>query len=359
MRRVAAPLVALAVIGGCGSSPGPTPVATGTASPGAATATPSGQTSVPSATAAPGEPTPTPRTVPGEIELGPGPFDLVDPRVGLDGLSSYTQTLSVAFNGTREGQAAQWTKTLTLRHTAEPAVSMLTVATTGDAAAPDPDVLAEATGAFYQYHADGSCSGQPLDADVTIALYDPAGLLPGLLGAEEAGQETTNRVLANRYTFDQRALGESGRTESAGAVWLTVDGGYVVRFERTTQADASYWGEGQEGSMTWTYELTQVDQPMDIQLPIGCQVEAPVMADAENVLNLPEALGYDTPSSVDDVTAFYRAELPDDGWAITGDPLDGEAGTLTRFVRAHDALNVIVNTGDSATRVDIILSSAE
>jgi hypothetical protein len=358
-RRVAALLLALAVVAGCGSSPGPTPVATGTASPGAASATPVGQTSVPTATAAPGEPTPTPQTVPGEIELGPGPFDLVDPRAGLDGLSSYTETLSLAFDGTRDGQAVQWTKTLTFRHTVEPDISMLTVETTGDAVASEPDVLAEATGALYQHHADGSCSGQPLDADITIALHEPAGLLPGLLGAEETGQETMNAVPANRYSFDQRALAESGRTESAGEVWVAVEGGYVVRFVRTTQADASYFGDGLVGSMTWTYDLTQIDQPLDIRLPDGCRVDAPIMADAENVLNLPEALGYDTPSSVNDVTAFYREELPKDGWETTGDPLDGEAGTLTRFTKGDEVLNVIVNTGDSGTRVDVIMSTAE
>jgi hypothetical protein len=114
-----------------------------------------------------------------------------------------------------------------------------------------------------------------------------------------------------------------------------------------------------DGVMTWDYELTQIDQPLDIALPAGCQVDAPAMPDAFNLLSLPRSMGYDTPSSVAEVTAFYREQLPSQGWTIDSDPLDGEGGSLTGFVKGNDVLNVVVNTGDNGTRVDILMTTAE
>lgn len=237
---------------------------------------------------------------------------------------------------------------------------MLTYESSGDVAVPDPSLVAEATGAYYESQADGSCTGEPIDSESSpLALQEPVGLLPGLVGAEEAGSETANEVTANHYTFDQRALAESGRAETNGEVWVAVEGGYLVRFVRTSRADASYWGEGMDGVMTWDYELTAINQPLDIELPAGCQVDAPAMPDAVNLLNLPRSMGYDTPSSVADVTAFYREQLPSQGWTIQEDPLDGEGGSLTRFAKGNDVLNVVVNTGEDGTRVDILLTTAE
>ncbi|MGZ5379852.1 MAG: hypothetical protein ACXWD8_18225 [Mycobacterium sp.] len=268
--------------------------------------------------------------------------------------------MTLSFDGTKDEQAHQWTKVLVFRHTNEPAASMLTFESSGDVAVADPSLLAEATGAFYESHGDGSCTGEPIDSENSpLALQEPAGLLPGLLGAEEAGSETANEVVANRYTFDQRALAESGRTETSGEVWVASEGGYLVRFLRTSRADASYWGEGMDGAMTWGYELTDINQPQEIVLPAGCQVDAPAMPDAVNVLNLPRSMGYDTLSSVADVTAFYQEQLPSRGWTIDSDPLVGEGGSLTQFAKGNDVLNVVVNTGDNGTRVDILLTTAE
>jgi hypothetical protein len=309
-----------------------------------------------------GEPqqSPAPSTITsGEVELGPGNFDLLDPRVGLDALASYSESLTLTFDGTRGGQQSQWTKTYSFSHTEQPLASTLYLEISGDANSTEPAFIGEATGAAYEADDDGVCVGDVIDSQSSdIVLREPARLLGGLLGADEAGSESVNGVAADHYTFDERAMAEAGRAETDGEVWLA-PAGYVVQYTRTTIGDAAYFGGGEAGTITWVYELRDIDQVQQVVLPAGCQVDAPAMPDATNLLNLPRSMGFDTPSSVEDTTAFYQEPLVDQGWTISSDPLVGEGGTLTTFAKGDESLNVIVNSGDNGTRVDILLSHPE
>src|SRR6185295_1475090 len=71
-------------------------------------------------------------TVPKDITYGTGPFQLPDPKAGLDDLTSYTATLTVAFDGTRAGNPAKWTKTYVMLAVKDPAARKLTIDKTGD-----------------------------------------------------------------------------------------------------------------------------------------------------------------------------------------------------------------------------------
>jgi hypothetical protein len=294
-----------------------------------------------------------------DLELGPGSFDLTNPRAGLADLSSYQQTLNVSFVGTRDGQPHEWSQTQSLLHAEEPWASILTIESGGDVVAADPAVVAETAGILYQSYRDGSCTGEFLDPeDSILAFREPAGLLAGLLGAEESGPDTANDVAALHFTFDERAMAESGRAETEGEVWVAVDGGQVVRYVRTTTADATYFGEGVEGTITWAYDLTGIDGLYEIILPPGCQIDAPSLPDATNLVMLPQWMGFDTSSAVSDVTAFYQQQLPGRGWTLSGEPFIGGSTELTVYAKGSDLLNVVVVANETATRVEILLSTA-
>lgn len=220
----------------------------------------------------------------------------------------------MSFEGTRDAQPDSWSTVYTLLHTADPAASMLTIETNGNAPPDSQQVIAEAAGATYETGADGGCSGLPIDPDDSmIAWRDPSGLLPSMIGAEDAGADDANGVAATHYTFDERALGESGRTDTSGETWVAVTGGYVVKYLQHTTAHAEYFGEGRDGAMTLDYELTEINQALEIVLPAGCQVDAPVMPGATGLLVLPRSMGFDTASTVADGMAFYRQQLPGRG----------------------------------------------
>jgi hypothetical protein len=286
-------LVVLALAAAC--APAPTPAA----QPAAGTSAPADKVEV-------------------ALELGPGDFDLPDPAVGLAELSSYEATLMMSFDGKEGGQPAKWSRTYDLQFSKDPAARFWTMQTAEDLT-PDQVVgRLELNGAAYEISADGSCAAHALDpASSSAAELEPAASLVGLLGAQAAGHETLEGVEADHYTFDERALAQAGRNKSTGEVWVAAQGGYVLRYLKTTTAGADYFGEGTEGKLELEYDLTGINKPLTIELPPGCPpglVQAPMMPDAANVHNEPGVLQYESAASVPDVAAFYAKQLPAQGW---------------------------------------------
>jgi hypothetical protein len=273
--------------------------------------------SPPPAQPAPGTPQP-PAEIKAKMELGPGSFDLPDPRIGLADLSSYRATLKISFDGKEQGQPAQWTRTYALLSSTEPRARLWTMESTQDSARDEPVARAEAEGAAYEISSTGRCTARAVDpASPVASQLEPARTLKGLFGAAAAGHEALEGIEAEHYTFDERALLLTGLAKSSGEVWVATEGGHVLRYIETTTAAEKFFGEGIEGKLEFDYELTEINQPLTIELPPGCPpglVVAPTMADAANVLSTPGELRYESASSIADVLAFYDKELPAVGW---------------------------------------------
>ena len=298
-----------------------------------------------------------PSVLEGEVETGPGTFFLSDPKGGLGALASYTETLTVSFDGTAHGQTRTWSSVHRLQHTAQPPASLLTIEASGDADVPEPAVVAEVAGAAYQLSADGTCVSQPAEPENSILAWsEPIAQLPGLLGAEEAGSEPWNGIAANHYTFDGRAILEAGAGTTTGEIWVAADGGHVLRFVRSTTADATYFGEGIAGTMTWEYLLSDINALTSIALPAGCQLDVPIMAGATNVIVLPRFVRFSTQSSVADIAAFYSEQLAAAGWATGADPFVGDDRAAIPFEKGSQVMYLLINPGENGQRVDLGLS---
>lgn len=296
------------------------------------------------------------RPAPSSRTFGPGTFDLLDPSAGLAELAGYRATLILSFDGTQSGQPDQWTHTYEMRAGQTPAAQQLTMESSSE----DPSDLwmAEIGGVLYELNEVGGCMASLSPQGGLLAQqWEPAGFLSGLVGAEEAGAETVNGVSANHYTFDQRALGEEGRTKSTGEVWVA-DAGYVVRYVLTTQAGADYFGEDIEGTLTYEYDLTEIDQPAAVEVREDCPaglIDAPVMPDAQDVRQLPSVTLYNTASSIADVIAFYQQELPGIGWQASGEPVLTETFGVIELTQGDQQLSVIASSGDEGTSVRLLL----
>jgi hypothetical protein len=284
----------------------------------------------------------TPESIEVEMVLGPGSLNLPDLRAGLSGLSSYKSVLTISFQGTRAGQSVNWSSTYTYLFTNAPHARQMTVENSGDTTEPASVLMAEMNGAAYEMRGEGTCGAAPLDAGSPFGrLHEPAAQLTSLFGAEQAGIETVNGVDAAHYTFDERALAEYGLSTSSGELWLATEGGYVLRYLRTTTADANYFGDDTQGTLSWEYQLTDVNQPLTLELPANCPpglVDAPMLPDAANVQNLPGSLRYDTGSPVTDARAFYERELPKLGWELPAVVVLPEGMTQEEYEQALEAL---------------------
>lgn len=306
--------------------------------------------------------TPEGATVQADIVFGPGAFSLLDTKAGLANLSSYKATLTLAFEGTRDGQPSQWSKTYIMLSTKEPATRQLTIEKTGNLSDLKPVFMAEDNGAAYERRGEDACKATVIEEGNSLTeRLEPAGFLNGVIGADEAGAETVNDVAANHYTFDERAFGQSDLAQSTGEMWVASEAGYIVKYVLTTKGNADYFDERLEGTLTWDYELTDVNQPVTFALPDDCpagMVDAPLLPDASNVLNMPSVLAYDTASSPADAAAFYQEQIPNLGWMLVGEPTIAETMALMEFMQGDQTMAIIIVSGDNETTVQVILGNA-
>ncbi len=293
-----------------------------------------------------------------ELTLGTGPFFLADGRVGLADLSSYTATLVRSFDGSLSGEPQQWTETYVMRRDNETAASQMTIDTSGDNPQ-DPIFVAEIGENGYTISGTNDCLAESVETEISsIERIDPAGLLSVLLGADEAGQEDIGGVLADHYTFDERALGLFEMAESTGEIWVAVDGGHVLKYVLTTAGEADAFGEGIEGTLTWDYALTEISNTVLPALPEGCQLNVPLLADATNVLHTPYWLAYATTVSVAEAASFYQEQLPGFGWTLQTGPFAADANTFMEFTQGDQTIGVHISMGEAVTEVNIVLYSA-
>jgi hypothetical protein len=329
-------------------------------------AVPAKTTTTASSTPASG-PTTDPSTLTLNVALTPGPGALFMPAMtaGLDKLSAYRATLLVSFAGTNAGQAEVWSKTYTMLVVNQPLARQLSITTTtaSTAAIADPLPQTEIGGVRYTGGGPAACAAQVVGADTpALAESEPAALLPGLLGADEAGSATVNQMATKHYTFDARALALNDGQAYTGEAWVAADGGYLVKYTLEGKGGPANFGEGVSGTMTWDYNLTDVNQPAAIGVPSGCplgQLEVSAMPGAQNVVKTVGQLAFDLPSAtIDAVLAYYKNQLTAAGWAAGHAPQiePGQMGTAA-FTKGDRMIAVIVSLAAGQTSVSLSLSS--
>ncbi len=302
-------------------------------------------------------------TIAADVVFGPGAFNFPDPEAGLADLSSYKATLTLSFDGTRDGQTEQWSKTYEMLNTQEPAARQLTIEKTGDVSDLDAVFMAEVDGAAYERRGGNACNANVIDQENSqIERLDPVGFLNFVIGADEAGGETVNEVAANHYTFDERAFGQLGLAKSTGEMWVASEGGYIIKYLVTTNGTADYFGEGVEGTLTWDYELTDVNQPVAFALPDDCPaglIDAPLLPDASNILNMPSIMEYETSSSVTDAGAFYQEQIPILGWTLIGEPTISDTLVAQTYTQGDQKMTIIIKADSGVTTVTILLEDIQ
>lgn len=291
------------------------------------------------------------------VVYGPGSFILLDTQTGLTDLKSYKAALKLAFDGSEAGQPSKWSKTYDLIAIKDPAARQLTIENTGESS--NSILMAEMDGAAYERQSENDCSATILDPDHSLAInWEPAGFLTGVTGAEKVGNETVNDVKADHYTFDQRAFGPLPPAQSTGELWVASEGGYILKYLLTTKGTAEYFGVGIEGTLTWDYELSDVNAALTFVLPENCPagiINVPQLPDASNILNMPGVLSYDTASNLTTAAEFYQKQIPGLGWTMIDDPAITETSETLNFTKGNQTMMLILTVGDHGTTVQVLL----
>lgn len=293
----------------------------------------------------------------GGLQGGSGDFDL-DPVAGLAD-RPYTATLTVTFEGTRDGQPHQWADTMTQIVTLDPPARALTVSSEGTASESGafPAWSAEIDGISYVMDAEGVCTASVIPPEMEGSeIVDLAALLPAVTGAAEAGSETVNGVETTAYTLDAATLGAPEGTTATGTAWVDPADGTLMRYTVSIEGDAAYFGEGRAGTITYDYQLSDPVQTVAVppECPAGI-IDVAHLPDAADLVEEPGSTSYTTASDLAAVVAHYQEQLAGTGWEPMGEPLIGETTALLDFVQGEQQLSILITVVDGVTHVQLVI----
>lgn len=309
---------------------------------------------------------------PSEVEPTPAEETFQAERVteGLATLKSYRATFTMAFEGTQEGKPVQWTFEMKMEATKDPIASRLTYMGSGteDASKLSGFEIVQVGDMQYMKFGEGAgnciASSAGEQTSEVGEIFKPDDILGGLSNVRRAGpDQTINGVRARHYTFDEKALlGLSGLTRAQGEAWVAVDGNYVVKYTLTAEGrDVLFGKPNTEGKLTWTYEVTDINQAFEITPPADCQGPAediPLMADATEKGTFGSMITYKTASAFKDVVAFYQEEMPKHGWqAGSEEPFMTEQMAMLAYEKEGRKASITITVDNG--QVSVLISVEE
>jgi hypothetical protein len=184
---------------------------------------------------------------------------------------------------------------------------------------------------------DGTCISTEVTGfeDSFVELLEAETFLTNEVELIESGV-MVNGVLADRYAIESENIvgspeaggGEMTELEE-GSIAVARDGGYLVQLIIDGRSTGSILGDGEESETDIRYELNfePTDEVTEIPLPPACEATAgagtdyPILDDAFERSSFEGILTYQTNYILDDVMAFYREEMGNDGWTLESDEL--------------------------------------
>ncbi len=283
----------------------------------------------------------------GPAGRGSGSQDLSNPAQGLDGLQAYQAVLKISFSGSQGGKQTQWSESYTLVVNTADGTRLLNIADSG--LPQDASMDGWVFGSYNhmvinQGGSNGACSVVKSSGSDQPNLPDPAAMLPPVLGAQTAVPTGDIAGLAvNHFSFDQRAIAFPGQGQATGEMWLAETGGYLVKYSLSAKGGSDFFGQDMQGTMTWDYQLSDVNGAPQAALPDDCPpgvIDAPPTDDAQIITDRPGVLEFTTNESVKDVAGFYQDKLPPLGYIPASDPYLSTAFAWLSYKKSGLVLNI-------------------
>ena len=309
------------------------------------------------------EPTEAPAATPEDDSLS-----LASRDTGLDALSSYRLTWHAEWKSTDQGKEEQGAWDWTEEYTSDPKAHHLTMSTPDSS---DPGK----TGAFEMWQIgdtsymksgeDDECisfSTEGAEKDIQKGSFNPS-MLGSIEDAKYVGRETINGIPTKHYKYNSKTGMLAALGEVSGETWVASDGGYVVKDTVKWTGGGGLLGLGASttatGDGSWTWELSDVNKPIEIKPPEGCEgskIELPIMPDASEKSRFGDMTTYKSAGKPADVATFYKEELAAAGWKPEGEPTEMGDVVMLNFAKDDQKLSVMITASDGATQVILTVS---
>lgn len=175
-------------------------------------------------------------------------------------------------------------------------------------------------------------SEEEMVGDSFVNSIDANQFLDDIGEAQFVGEATINGVETLHYTFDETAvLGEmSDFNWARGDVYIAQEGNYVVRLFMEGEGAISdlaialdendVMPEAVVGQFVVQLNLTNINEPVEIILPEGCEnsgqdnSEYPILEDATEFSSFGNFISYITETPFAEIVTFYQESLAAQGW---------------------------------------------
>ena len=338
----------------------------------------------PIATSGQTEPTPAgggdtePEQGAGSNEAGADSINLADPSLYLQptGVNTYRTSLVYSFSG----QAADGS-TVTSSITGEGAYSVDPYQVrfsfqTSDSAVPGETLeIVQIENMMYMVGGEFGCFSLPVTEEEVDNPYqellDTGGTLTGQAQRIQP-DETINDIPVYVYEITTANLDVSDPTTQQievitfGRLYLAKDGGYVVRVVLDGRGKNTVLEESDlVGDVHYELNYFGHNQPVDIAPPADCGTAGggdegdgtaggfPVPEGAADVVSMPGLVSFGTPQTVDEVAAYYKTEMVNQGWTLSDETSFAGLATLT-FTKDGKTANITI-TPDQASGNTLVL----
>jgi len=294
---------------------------------------------------------------------------------GLAVLKSYKSSYILKFDGKgADGQPATGTMEAREDYTQEPKAQRVALTSSGFEDEPGAQggtfeiVTIGDMSYMVTQDADGKQSCVSVSASESSQIEQgmfSSNMLGGISGAKYVGRDTVNDIKTKHYTWKEGGLTGLGFTSAKGEVWMAEDGNYVVKYTAEATGKGTLFGTSEkEGTLTIEYNLTDANASFTIERPADCAAPAtdiPLMADAQEKAIMGEMITYSSPSAFADVVAFYKAEMPNNGWQPSGEPTETEGLAQLEFTKDTRKAQVMItyDTDKKLTSVIVTTSTEE
>lgn len=346
--------IALSACGSAGSS-APTPTAA----------------SAPAAASEPAASAPTAASEPTAASAEQAETALEDLDSGLEGLQSYRLSFTATFEGTENGEVKQGSLEYAQEYISESGDQRFSVTSQG--------AWAESAGAgqnhfemlrvgdtSYMYmpeQTDGekciSFSADSQEQGPVVDAFKPEAIIGGIEKARLIGRgETVNGVKTDHYEVIEGGISLAGAAGSKGEAWIATDGGYLVKYIGTFSGNGLLFAPNSEGTMTWEYSLTDVDQVDAITLPEDCAgqqaaADIPIPEGATEKSSFGGMQSFKTAEAPAAVADFYKRELAGQGWTA-GQENAMEGMAILEFTKGARQLTVTVTQEEAGSMVMLV-----
>jgi hypothetical protein len=357
----------------CGNEPEPTAVPQAEA----ATATPVAATDTPAPTDTP-EPTDT--AVPeseaaDELDLG----ELGTP----DDLASYRANMSISISGTEAGEAVDGALSFLIEHTSEPLAQHFVISAEGfeDAGGMEGIEMYQVDDMAYLQMGEQWLSVPATENMLAEAGYlRPEDILEDTCGWNKESDTEYDGIAVHHWTTSKEDLeaclaaedlaGFGELTAASGELYIAVEGRYVVHMNLVYEGkdiEGALGNEDQvleEGRVEFTFGLSNVNEPFVIELPEEARASSslpediPFPEDAQEIANAFGFISFSSPSTMDVVADFYKAEMPQNGW--TESSVSEVSGMfMLEYSKEGRTASLMISSDDETELTSVMLTIQE